>query len=333
MTLRLNFGHWIFIAWMGCVALSYKAQAEVVAEGKDISLVQIVELESHVGFYFENEIRHSVYVGVVNYDRKEERSLIDFKNDRIIAFGFEKKAGEKVRTMTFFGISPEGTIAGWVYEFVTSSCETKESRADFTIRNSKTLEIDAIDPSGSYCRKGRPLYGEILEAEDRETFGGAIFKVDYSVPGFGKAYRDETGLIWSRLQLDNFGKPIYTTFANAVEQCRSIGGRLPDFKDVTRFSRAITDFEHPIQREDGIVIFPSKPFTARSLALSRDINDFGYESKIQEIIPGLSSMLMNNHSLFTSDGAVYWSAREGKNRIEDYVSGSVGIVCVQEKLD
>jgi len=329
MNLRMNFSNWLFMAWMGCFAQAFNAQAEVVAEGKDISLVQIVDLENRVGFYFENGMRHSVYVGVIDYDGIEERSLIDFGPSKIIAFGFEKKVEDKVRTMSFYGISPAGRISGWVYDFLSSNCDTKTSRADFTIKNSSTLEMESLSPTGSYCRKGRPLYGEVLEDEDRKTIGGAIFKIDYSVPGFGKAYRDEEGLIWSRLQLDRFGLPIYTTFEKAVEQCRSIGGRLPEIPEIMRFSRAITDFENPIPGPDGVDIFPSKPYTARSLELSRDLSDFGYESKIQEIIPGLSIMLMNTHSLFTNEDTFYWNAREGANRIEEQGRGSVGIVCVK----
>jgi hypothetical protein len=231
--------------------------------------------------------------------------------------------------MSFYGISPAGKISGWVYDFLSSNCDTKTSRASFIIKNSNTLEIETIVPSGSYCRKGRPLYGEVLAAEDRKTFGGAVLKVDYSVAGFGKAYRDEAGLIWSRLQFDQFGSPIYTNFANAVEHCRSIGGRLPEISEVMRFSRTLTDFENPVPRPDGVDIFPSKPYTARSLELSRDLSDFGYESKIQEIIPGLSIMLMNTHSLFTNEDTIYWNAREGANRIEEQGRGSVGIVCVK----
>ena len=71
------------------------------------------------------------------------------------------------------------------------------------------------------------------------TKSGHAFVRDHSVPTFGEAWRDETGMVWSNALRRN-QKVAHLDRATATEVCKSIGAELPTVRD---YERQVVDGE------------------------------------------------------------------------------------------
>ncbi len=68
----------------------------------------------------------------------------------------------------------------------------------------------------------------------RTTISGHVFVRDTSIPAFGEAWRDETGMIWGDLVTEESGQMREMSHYNATEYCTSIGAQLPALEDLRR---------------------------------------------------------------------------------------------------
>lgn len=315
------------------VVLTGQAEAgEVVARGKLIQLFQVAEYDDEIGYYSKDGALHHLIVGsTIDENGDESRSLIDFSAEEIVAYNFENVIGQSVVTHKFFGVFPsKAALSGFRFEFRKDSCETKETRVEYVI-NGKNLEAILESKSGTYCRTGLALYPELTGQADRETVNHKVFTPDFSVQGFGRGYRDQDGLIWSRAQIAQDGSVVYQSYSAAQIYCGNLGARLPSVGEVRKFQDAIKDYDHPYYPISGGTIIPSFPYTKKSWSYNsyNAPANFVYDSKVTQIIPGLESFGKYTHFIFTGDQNTVWNASIYNQLIQPMNFYRIATICVK----
>jgi hypothetical protein len=87
-----------------------------------------------------------------------------------------------------------------------------------------------------------------MAEEVQFTQSGHAFTRDRSIPAFGEAWRDESGMVWSNALKRN-GKTAHLDRATAIEVCKSIGAELPSQQDYERLSHDLFVERHVVDGE------------------------------------------------------------------------------------
>lgn len=320
------------LAWIAMPPTVNAQISEVVAKGTVVKLNQISEHHGIVGSVSRDGVSSRLVIGAtIDKNGVESRSLIEFGPKEIVAFNFESKSGNKIVTHQF----NNSRIDGGKFEITEGKCEVTFHQARYKIEN-QTIIAEYLAAPVKYCIEKNAIHQEITGNEDRESVNHVIFKPDLSVATFGKAYRDPKNLIWSRAQLSSNGEFVYQTFARAEQHCANLGARLPNLTEVERLKEAFTDYDNPYYPVYGGTIYPTKPYTKKSLEKESrwyaNLGEVPYDGKVSEVIPNISFGDRRTHYVYTSDKNFVWYPSAGYNYViptPDFFYAAT--ICVTEK--